>query len=873
MWGTWQILERPVEQRALHAALTESDTGGIVLIGPAGVGKTTLARLATGSLDQPVRWVACTESSRGIPLGAFSQWVPASTNRDPVALLASARQALDLQSGESPTVIGVDDAHLLDQLSATLLHQIAVERSARILATVRVGEQVPAAVTSLWKDSYLSRLELHPFTKAQCVALVESVLRGTLEELSADVMWTSSGGNPLFLQSMVTGALEAGTLSEVDGVWQLRGPTAVPEGLAALLDARLDRAGAEALAAMRVLALYEPIDLDTLVALTGEQAVDAAEMHDLLRLTPVENGISARLSHPLFREVVARRTGTASARALRRQLAQMMHDRDIRSTTGRIRLAQLSLNSDQPIDLDLTLKAAKDAIYLSNLPLGEQLARVVFAGRGDLQSAELLATALLWQGRPQAADEILAGFVPDDLDQLQLLRWAIPRMSIQFWSMGNVDESNRILRLLRDRLDHPILRLVMDATGAAMAVHENHIADGIEGALRVLDDPSTPRQAVDFAAFAAGLAMPVAGRGTAFEPIAARCRSEQKSTDGMIRVMVRYGDILALVYTGQLDLAEQRAKEYADFSSSGQFLGWAIAKIMEGLVETHRGRFRNAVSAIEQALAALNAEKSLPWRLPARLLMVRAHAALGDIENAERVLAEAAEHSGPHVALHDPQLLIARSWLAAAQSADHTAVALAREAARVSRDSGQFAAEAEALHHAARFGDRTVAPRLASLVDRIDGPLGALYSRHATAVARADAAGLDAVSLDFERIGLQLSAADSAAAAASLRDRLPERSRRAGTASAERALRLAALCDGATTPALRQTSRPLPITAREREISALVARGLSNREIAERLTVSVRTVEGHIYRACIKLDVADRAALARIVWNAMPNDG
>ena len=39
------------------------------------------------------------------------------------------------------------------------------------------------------------------------------------------------------------------------------------------------------------------------------------------------------------------------------------------------------------------------------------------------------------------------------------------------------------------------------------------------------------------------------------------------------------------------------------------------------------------------------------------------------------------------------------------------------------------------------------------------------------------------------------------------------------------------------------------------------------REIAERLTVSIRTVEGHIYRACIKLDVADRDALARIVWN------
>jgi DNA-binding NarL/FixJ family response regulator len=55
------------------------------------------------------------------------------------------------------------------------------------------------------------------------------------------------------------------------------------------------------------------------------------------------------------------------------------------------------------------------------------------------------------------------------------------------------------------------------------------------------------------------------------------------------------------------------------------------------------------------------------------------------------------------------------------------------------------------------------------------------------------------------------------------------------------------------------------VTSREREIAALIAAGLSNREIAERLTVSVRTVEGHIYRASIKLDVTDRDELGKIV--------
>ena len=50
-----------------------------------------------------------------------------------------------------------------------------------------------------------------------------------------------------------------------------------------------------------------------------------------------------------------------------------------------------------------------------------------------------------------------------------------------------------------------------------------------------------------------------------------------------------------------------------------------------------------------------------------------------------------------------------------------------------------------------------------------------------------------------------------------------------------------------------------------------VAAGLSNRDIAERLQLSVRTVEGHIYRACTKLDVADREQLAALLLKAASN--
>jgi DNA-binding NarL/FixJ family response regulator len=327
----------------------------------------------------------------------------------------------------------------------------------------------------------------------------------------------------------------------------------------------------------------------------------------------------------------------------------------------------------------------------------------------------------------------------------------------------------------------------------------------------------------------------------------------------MIRVMVRYGDALALTSIGELDLADRRAADYAEFSSAGQRLAWAVAKVAAGLVAVYRGNFPDAVSALEQAVAAQEAEVSMPWRLPARILLAKAYAALGRADEAELVFTDAEEHTG----LYYPQLIVAKSWHAAAKGLERRAIELARAAADIARKAGQYAVEAEALHHAARFGDRAVASRLAELTEHVGGRAVAIYARHAAAVAASDGPALDAASAEFEGAGLILSAADSAAQAAPLHERAGDRRKYAE--SAARALRLAARCGGATTPATRLAAQPLPVTSREREIAAMIAQGLSNREIAERLTVSIRTVEGHIYRACIKLDVSDRDELAKII--------
>ena len=145
----------------------------------------------------------------------------------------------------------------------------------------------------------------------------------------------------------------------------------------------------------------------------------------------------------------------------------------------------------------------------------------------------------------------------------------------------------------------------------------------------------------------------------------------------------------------------------------------------------------------------------------------------------------------------------------------------------------------------------------------MEGPRVGVAARFSAALSDGDAAELGAVSEEFEQMGDLVAAVDAAAQAA-----LAYRSQgRRGSAlgCAARADALAEQCGGAWTPALRQASEPVPFTDREREIVTLIGEGLSNRAVAERLTLSVRTVESDIYRAMAKTGTTSRDELAALL--------
>jgi len=857
----WPLVRRADEFQVIRDALqAESDSCGIILTGESGVGKTTLARMVTSELGG-ARWVAGTESARTIPLGVFAHLVGPSATSDPVAYLAAARQSL---LAEGQAIIGVDDAHLLDELSATLLHQLAIDRAVRIVATVRSGEAVPDAVTSLWKDRHLLRMTLDPFSKQQSVELVESVLGGRLEGLSADLMWDASGGNALFLRHLVDGAIEAGTLREHNGVWQLRGRTAITSELASLLEGRIDRLDDEVLSVLQYLSLCEPASLDALVELTGEAAVERAEALGVVRIAREGRTLRVLYTHPLFGEVIRRRLGPLAARRLRGKLVSVLQAQPVRTAADRILIADLGLDSDVDIAGDDLAAAAREALTLANIPMAQRFAQAaVDAGEG-LGAVEPLARALMWQGRADEAEAALAGFDPDGFDQVELIRWGLLRIGNLFWAVGDAAQAKAVLDLVGSRVTEPALALIVKGVASAMALFTNRLDEAITLSDEVLGDPLATPWAVEWAVFGGSLSRALSGRGDEVAPLAAKAREAERVTDGLLRFPAGFGEILALTLPGHLADAEAAAQHYLDFSSAGHYLGWALSGIHAAEVAVMRGDLKGATERLDQTLAALGEEgTAASWSYPAFMLQVIALAGLGQGDAAGEALATARAFYDEHVAVFGPTLDVAAAWQAAGSGMYSRAAELAVTAAQNAAASGQFAIEAEAWHLAARFGDGAGAQRLAELAGRLDGPLSDVYARHARAVVDGDAAVLDEVSDEFTALGFKLAAADSSAQASVLHADSGARS--ASVAAASLANRLAAECGGARTPALVTAAQPLPLTAREREIANLVAAGLSNKEIADRLFVSVRTVEGHVYRACTKLDVADRSEIAELI--------
>jgi DNA-binding CsgD family transcriptional regulator len=866
----WPFVGRSEEMRAIQAAILAPDVSGIVVYGNAGVGKSRTVRealVAAESHGCEGRLAVGASSARAIPLGVFSAWAQSGVT-DTVQLLRGVIESLTSAAAGVTVVVGVDDVHLLDDLSIFVLHQIVQRDAAKLVLTVLGDEPIPDAVQEIWRGGQFDRLDLQPLSTDESTILLSSTFDGPVDPAAARRLWRLSGGNVLYLRNIVEQEVADGRLRQQDGYWRWIGDPVIPRGLVELIESRIGALVGPVSDVVDALAVGEPIELAALTRITDPAAVEGADTRGLITVGPVVGGgLEVRMAHPLYGEVRRRRAAPTRLRRLRGLVADQLAVSDDRDDVQVVvRRATLSIDSDLTPDADLLVRAARGAVWLADLPLADRLAEAAVRAGGGPEPNFVRAHALSWLGRGEEADAVLAGIRIGALTDGEHAKLAFLRASNMLWALGDPACAKKIIDEA-SRIEHPQARSYVDAflTIYWFAMDQPEAAMHASRDLALADLP-----AIVGAEIAWVLAVIAADAGRVAEAVAVAETGYSTATRSFdaphMRFNIADAHISALLLSGRiseaLEVAERVRKQAADLPGAAQLLGSAVA----GRAALGAGRLDTACSTLEQAAEGLSASHAIGWGYRYHIPRTTALALRGSTAEAVAMLAVLDKLPRPFRSLGYESSL-ARAWVAASQGAVSEAIAVVLSAAEGAAAAGQFAAEVVCLQTATQFGDRTGTPRLRELESIVEGPRAGLAARFAVALHDGDAVELSSVSEEFERMGDLVAALDATAHAA-----LAYRSqdlRGSALSCSARADALAEQCGGASTPALRQATRPLPLTDREAETVMMIGEGLSNRAIAERLTVSVRTVESHIYRAMTKTGTTSRDELAAL----MPRSG
>src|SRR5579885_590726 len=244
MIGPWPLVGRSRELELFGEVLAEGPRSAMVLTGRAGVGKSRLAsecREVAETRGMAAATVKASATARSLPLGALAPLIPSveGPGLEPTDMLRRAMDAVLALGRGRPLLLVVDDAHLLDDASAALVHHLAASRAAFVVATVRSDAPAPELVVALWKDELAERVEVSPLEPESVETLVTAALGGPVSVATLRQLGERSGGNPLYLRELVRAGLESGALHGEDGIWRLAGPLTVSDRLVELIEARL----------------------------------------------------------------------------------------------------------------------------------------------------------------------------------------------------------------------------------------------------------------------------------------------------------------------------------------------------------------------------------------------------------------------------------------------------------------------------------------------------------------------------------------------------------------------------------------------------------------------------------------------------------
>ena len=730
----------------------------MALVGADGVGKTLVARraaekFAAAAPSTVVRWVVGTATERVIPFGAFRALLHNAEIADagrPAELLRAAHDCLTGDGGEQLFV--VDDAHHLDHLSATLVYQLALSGSVRLIVTARADTELPDAVAALWADELLTRIEVEPLDKPTTAAVLESALGAPLDAAAIDEVFGRSRGNPLYLRHLVTD----GGLVRAEDAWRCRDDDRLT--LPALIDGYLSGLPSPVRRVLDYLAVAEPLRRSDLTALASEDAVDQTEAAGAVA---ADDDAMVYPAQPLYTGRVRGALAPEAARALRTSVVEQLAPRSSGQIGDQLRLSALAVESDTPSAVADMVAAAQHALRLGELALAEQLAQAAL-DRSDALAARLpLAYALAWQGRGREADAVLAAVDPEQLSQSELIAWALPRAANQFWMLSEPERAMAFLQTTRNQILAPTAQATVDALTATFAMNAGTPLRTLRIAGEVFASPHADEVAVGWAASAAALSSARTGRFDDVDALARRATAADHP--GLLRFTSGFGRITALVMAGRLTEARALAQRYTDFAELQQ-PGRAIGETLVGYVAIAEGDFDAALTLLNRAAEPL-ARTGYSWGPLALTLLAQALGQKGEQLEAAKVFSRAESRHGLKSTLFAPELALAKAWSKAARGDATGAIEAAREAVQTAERGGQSAIALRALQDATRLGDVRAVYRTERLSVEVDCVLGRLTLAHARALAHGDATALADVAADLADRGLHAAAADASAQA------------------------------------------------------------------------------------------------------------
>ena len=855
-------------------------------------GRESESKLAFAGLHQLLRPVL--SSIAGLPsrqaqalLGAFGLAADPGA-ADPLLIGAAVLTLLSDLSERSPVLVVADDAHWLDRSSLDALAFAGSRLDAeRVVLLVSARGQAPPAGF----DRGFPELRLEPLSAADAGRLLDEQRQPPRGRARAQVL-AQAAGNPMALIELAKVIAD----DPAAGRRWTAEPLPLTDRLSAVITSRFAALPGQAQAALLLAAVADSPDLTAAASHGAGPDAAALAPAEQLGLVKVDR-TGLQFSHPLVRSAIYHSAPFARRAAAHRQLAEALHDQPDRRAWH---LAAAALQPDEHVASLLEVTAAqaqhRGGAVAAALAMeraaelspdrADQARRLVAAASAaistgqadrvqDLATRALAVTddpalrltarrdagwALAYSGRRSAALTALLSVAEEASRDLPDLAWdaLADAATVAYYSGAPASRQavSRSLELLENKGPPPGRRLRIDVGARALWIRACTDPFGSRIQLvpylrriarSALDEPALWR--------AGSAAWLLDESGLAIQMLQDAMHRLQApgvrgtSGPGLTALGWAYMD------TGSWDEALEDAAEAAGIAEANRMeIVAASAEVIAATVLAMRGDSTDARRHAGRALADVDpAENGLIAAWARRTLGVAALADGSYLQAFTQLRDLFSEDGTP---LHNYASYLGLADLAAA------AVRADR------RMEGQHVLE-QALSHL----DGTASPRLEQLIARARGLLAdPAKSGACFGPALADPAGDQ---WPFERAQLRLDYGEWLRRRRQINDAKPVLAealatfRRLGARSwAQRTETELRACGVAITGTAVNRDALQELTPQQRQIVRLASYGLTNRQIADRLFLSPRTVSSHLYRSYPKLGVAGRNQLRDVIARA-----